>query len=247
MMSSVASIWPRSEASWIAAVTTFDGQRQIGRLELEALIIGQRRGGLDLPPLAAEHIGRVGDVHSGLVEIENVTAGRLSRIPPARIAGARPTRWRRRTAKACRPGRKGSPWPATARLAPPEGSDWLAALRRSGASISLEWKTFHHSPGISRPMSNFCAAPPATSAEAVVAGCVFRRIAADRRRRRRLKVRSDRAGRQQRQERQRNAAASAEQAETRQKPGRRTTPAGDAATLTAPTAYALDSPLTGAD
>ena len=71
MMSRVASIWPRSEASCTAAVTTLDGQRQIGRLELEALILGERRVGFDLPPLAAEHIGRVGDIHRRLVEIED--------------------------------------------------------------------------------------------------------------------------------------------------------------------------------
>ena len=47
------------------------GERQVGRFELEALILGKRRVGLDLSPLAAEHVGRIGDVHGGLVEVEN--------------------------------------------------------------------------------------------------------------------------------------------------------------------------------
>ena len=47
------------------------GERQIGRLELEALIFGKRLRRLDLPPLAAEDIGRIGDVHRGLEQIED--------------------------------------------------------------------------------------------------------------------------------------------------------------------------------
>ena len=47
------------------------GQRQVGGLELEALILGLRGAAFDQPPLAAEHVGRIGDIHGRLEEIEN--------------------------------------------------------------------------------------------------------------------------------------------------------------------------------
>ena len=44
------------------------GQRQICRFKLEALILGERGVRLDLPPLAAENVGRIGDIHRGLIQ-----------------------------------------------------------------------------------------------------------------------------------------------------------------------------------
>ena len=48
------------------------GQRQIRRFEFEVLVFGERRVRFDQPPLAAKYVGRVRDVHSGLVEIEDL-------------------------------------------------------------------------------------------------------------------------------------------------------------------------------
>ena len=48
------------------------GQRQISGLEPETLIFGKRRSRFDCPPLAAENIGGVGDIHRGLPEIERL-------------------------------------------------------------------------------------------------------------------------------------------------------------------------------
>jgi len=56
MISSVAAICPRNDASCTAAATTFRGQCQIGGLELEPLKFGLRRQRLDLPPDPAEDI-----------------------------------------------------------------------------------------------------------------------------------------------------------------------------------------------
>ena len=47
------------------------GQCQISRFELEALIFGLRLRRLDLPPLTAEYVGRIGDVYRSLVQIED--------------------------------------------------------------------------------------------------------------------------------------------------------------------------------
>jgi hypothetical protein len=47
-------------------------ERQIGRLQFEPLILRQRCAGLDLASQATEDVGRVRDVHGGLVEIESL-------------------------------------------------------------------------------------------------------------------------------------------------------------------------------
>ena len=170
------------------------GQRQIGRLEFEALIFGKRGIGLDLPPLAAEHVGRIGDIHGGLVEIEDV-----------RRAGQAEFRRRELLARgggvgvnvgnSSPAGRRGSPWPATKRLARLAGSDWRAALRRSVRRFPSNER-----PSTTRPE---CRGRCRTLRRA--AGDVgrsrrrrlrFGRVAADRRRRRRREVGTDGAGRQ---------------------------------------------------
>ena len=177
----------------MAAVTTFAVKRQIGRLELEALIVGERTGRLDLPPLAAEHVGRVGDIRARLIQIEDRKERRRSRIRPARIAGARRRSWRPPRQELAGLGVKvllGLPQRCLGRLQARIGA---AAPRRSSASICVEWKTLHHSPGMSRPMTNCCAAPPAHIGRNGRCRRRVRRITSDRRGRGRRKVGSDRA------------------------------------------------------
>ncbi len=48
------------------------GQRQIGRFQFEAFVVGLRRRRFDLPALAAEYVRRIGDVDAGLVQIEQL-------------------------------------------------------------------------------------------------------------------------------------------------------------------------------
>ena len=57
--------------------------------------------------------------------------------------------------------RKGSPWPATTPPAPPAGSDWLAAPRRSSRRAPANGKPSTTRRECRGPSSNFCAAPPA--------------------------------------------------------------------------------------
>ena len=59
------------------------GERQVGRLQFETLILGLGVQLLDLPPDAAERVQRVGDVHGGGIQ----RVGRRSVAEPERGEG----------------------------------------------------------------------------------------------------------------------------------------------------------------
>ena len=62
MMPLVASICACSEATIDRGDNDIGGERQVRRLELEALVLRQRFLAFDLAPHAAEYVGRIGDV-----------------------------------------------------------------------------------------------------------------------------------------------------------------------------------------
>jgi len=62
-MSRVACNSPRREASWRAAVTMLDVEREVGSLELETLVVYLRLQCLQLASYLSEQVEGVRDVH----------------------------------------------------------------------------------------------------------------------------------------------------------------------------------------